>query len=150
MIFVDKAGLNDLELILELEESGFDPREQWSEPGWRAELLGHDRIVLVSRAGDGGLLGAITVQVVGDTADLLRVVVASGARRQGVAQALIRAAVDRSRAAGAGRMLLEVAEDNAAARALYARAGFAELSRRRGYYRDVRDAVVMSLEWEER
>ena len=42
---------------------------------------------------------------------------------------------------------LEVAADNAAAQALYARAGFAESGRRRGYYRrpdgSGLDALVM-------
>jgi ribosomal-protein-alanine N-acetyltransferase len=53
-------------------------------------------------------------------------------------------------AGGAERMFLEVAEDNAAARALYARAGFAEAGRRRGYYArpdgPAADALVLALD----
>jgi ribosomal-protein-alanine N-acetyltransferase len=40
-------------------------------------------------------------------------------------------------------MFLEVAEANAAARALYAAAGFAEVGRRRRYYADGGDALVL-------
>jgi ribosomal-protein-alanine N-acetyltransferase len=47
-------------------------------------------------------------------------------------------------AAGAARMLLEVAEDNAAARALYAAAGFAPAGRRPRYYPDGRDALLLA------
>ena len=48
---------------------------------------------------------------------------------------------------GARRIFLEVAEDNAAARALYAAFGYTEIARRRDYYRTQtgqrRDALVM-------
>ena len=48
------------------------------------------------------------------------------------------------------RLFLEVAEDNAAARALYATAGFAEAGRRRGYYAAAdggrRDALLLALD----
>ena len=49
---------------------------------------------------------------------------------------------------GAATAFLEVAEPNLAARALYARSGFHEAGRRRGYYRDPAgravDALVLS------
>lgn len=40
-------------------------------------------------------------------------------------------------------MYLEVADRNGAARALYARAGYVPAGRRRGYYRDGDDALVL-------
>jgi ribosomal-protein-alanine N-acetyltransferase len=46
-------------------------------------------------------------------------------------------------AAGARDMHLEVSETNEAARALYAGAGFAVSGRRRGYYADGSDALVL-------
>ena len=50
----------------------------------------------------------------------------AGARRGGVARALLDAAADAARAAGAARIVLETAHDNAAARALYRAAGWVE------------------------
>ena len=47
------------------------------------------------------------------------------------------------RAGGAERLLLEVRDDNVAARAFYAGAGFAEIAQRARYYRDGTDAVVL-------
>ncbi len=41
------------------------------------------------------------------------------------------------------RMLLEVSADNTAALAFYAAEGFVEIARRRRYYRDGSDAVVL-------
>jgi ribosomal-protein-alanine N-acetyltransferase len=42
-------------------------------------------------------------------------------------------------------MLLEVRADNAGALAFYLAEGFAEIDRRRRYYRDGADAIVLEL-----
>ena len=140
---IDRANLGHIELIMELEESGFDPRDQWSQSSWTSELLAGDRIVLVAPAGDGTVMGAITVQVVGDTADLHRVVVDAGHRRRAVASDLVAAAIERARERGARQLLLEVRTDNHAAIALYSALGFTEISRRGNYYGQGVDAIVM-------
>ena len=46
---------------------------------------------------------------------------------------------------GAATMHLEVAEDNAAARALYAKLGYEEAGRRHAYYRGRRAAAVDAI-----
>nr|WP_269449830.1 ribosomal protein S18-alanine N-acetyltransferase [Auraticoccus cholistanensis] len=132
-----------MELVMELEEASFDPREQWSEGAWAEELHGHDRRVWVARSGAGEVLGVVSCRVVGDTADLHRVVVDSSVRRQGIGTALLTHALAGCRAAGARRMLLEVRADNAAALSVYRRLGFSEVDRRPGYYGRGSDAVVM-------
>ncbi len=48
--------------------------------------------------------------------------------------------------AGAAVMLLEVAADNSAAAALYARAGFGQAGRRPRYYPDGTDALLLRVE----
>ncbi|MNE73850.1 ribosomal-protein-alanine N-acetyltransferase [compost metagenome] len=84
-----------------------------------------------------------------DEAEILTLAVRPSARRSGLGARLVEAAVVRAAALGAERMFLEVAGDNAAARALYARAGFHEAGRRRGYYARAdgsrEDALVLSL-----
>lgn len=134
---------DDLEFLVELEEGGFDPRERWSETAWNAELQAGNRVVLVARAGDGGLLGAISCSISGETAELLRIVVDQRSRRQGLGSALVMAAVDAVAARGATEMVLEVGADNAAALSVYRRHGFVELDRRTGYYGSGTDALVM-------
>jgi ribosomal-protein-alanine N-acetyltransferase len=61
-----------------------------------------------------------------------------------VATALLQAAMRQAAARQAEVMFLEVAESNAAAQALYMAAGFAEVGRRRHYYSDGTDALVLS------
>lgn len=73
-------------------------------------------------------------RVLGDEAELLLIAVAAARRRQGHGAALLARAEAGARAAGARRMILEVAEDNAAAGALYHRAGYAVIGVRPGYY----------------
>ncbi len=140
---IDRGRPDDLELLVELEEASFDPREQWSESSWAAELHGGDRDVWVVRSGAGELLAAATTQTVGDVADLHRIVVLGSERRHGVGTALLRHAMEAARRRGARRMMLEVRADNAAALSVYARAGFVEIDRRPGYYGRGSDAVVM-------
>ena len=93
--------------------------------------------------------GFILIRVVADEAEILTLAVRPAARREGLGARLVEAAVVRAAARGAERMFLEVAEDNVAARALYARTGFVEAGRRRGYYARAdgsrEDALVLSL-----
>ncbi len=74
------------------------------------------------------------VQVAADEAEILTLAVRPSARRTGVATRLIEKAAARIVAAGGRRLFLEVAEDNAAGRALYARLGFEPVGRRPRYY----------------
>ena len=78
--------------------------------------------------------GFILIRVVADEAEILTLAVRPEARRRGLGARLVAAAAARAAALGAERLFLEVAQDNAAARGLYARSGFAEVGRRRGYY----------------
>lgn len=93
--------------------------------------------------------GFILIRVVADEAEILTLAVRPAARRSGLGGRLVEAAVVRAAALGAARMFLEVAEDNVAARALYARAGFVEAGRRRGYYArsdgSREDALILAL-----
>lgn len=67
-------------------------------------------------------------------AELLTLATDPAVRRQGHARALLAAFAAEARARGAEAAFLEVAEDNAAARALYAVAGWVPVGRRPAYY----------------
>ncbi|HEV2082312.1 MAG TPA: GNAT family N-acetyltransferase [Brevundimonas sp.] len=78
--------------------------------------------------------GFVLIQVAGDEAEVITLAVHPRARRRGVGRRLMAQGVSRTQAFGAARLFLEVAEDNAAARALYAALGFTEAGRRPRYY----------------
>ncbi|MBU3694138.1 MAG: GNAT family N-acetyltransferase [Rhodocyclaceae bacterium] len=95
------------------------------------------------------LAAAILVQPAPDDWEVLDLAVAPACRRQGLAKWLLAQAGAAARAGGAQRLLLEVREGNARARAVYVAAGFAQIARRPGYYaagadRPIEDAIVMA------
>jgi ribosomal-protein-alanine N-acetyltransferase len=106
--------------------------------GWGTEefeRLLADRGVTAHRAMAGRrLVGFIISRGAADEAEILSVAVAPAARRRGTARRLLNTHMGRLAASGVRRLLLEVDEGNAAARNLYARAGFYEVGRRQGYY----------------
>jgi ribosomal-protein-alanine N-acetyltransferase len=101
-------------------------------------------------AGEGAPVGIILCRVAAGEMEVLTVGVDPAARRRGVGRALVLAAVDAGRQAGAETAFLEVAVDNGAAANLYARLGFREAGMRRGYYDRGQggrvDAQVMRLD----
>ncbi|WP_347265635.1 GNAT family N-acetyltransferase [Paracoccus sp. (in: a-proteobacteria)] len=103
-----------------------------------ADLLAGPRNFLLLRP-QGFLLG----RSVADEAELLTLVVAPAARRQGIAAALLAEFAAAARLRGACAGFLEVAADNAAAIALYDGAGWTRAGLRRGYYAPGIDALVM-------
>ena len=114
-----------------------------------------DAAALSDLLGQAGVFGAATsdgfilCRVVVDEAEILTLAVRPEARSVGLGRRLTQAAAEVARSAGATRLFLEVAEDNASARALYARAGFVQTGRRKGYYAaaggDRVDALLLVL-----
>ena len=137
------AVAEDAAALSELEEALFDT-DAWSRATVLACLAAPGRDTLVVEV-DARVVGYAVVGVAGEVADLERLAVAPEHRRCGLATALLRAAATRAAGDGAQRLLLEVSAANTAARALYAERGLQELDRRRRYYRDGSDAVVLVL-----
>jgi ribosomal-protein-alanine N-acetyltransferase len=116
----------------------FPPHEAWGEDAIALQLAMPGVLGLLHARG-----GMILIRVTEDEAEVLTLAVAPEARRQGVAGALLAAAMAAARAQAARTMVLEVAIGNAAARALYERAGFVEAGRRPRYYADGGDALIL-------
>ncbi|MEA4836938.1 MAG: GNAT family N-acetyltransferase [Rhodospirillaceae bacterium] len=89
-----------------------------------------------------GPLGAVLARAAGGESEILTVMVLDSCRRQGWGQALLSAAFEAARQAGAHEMFLEVAVENEQARGLYDRLGFRPVGLRRRYYGD-KDALVL-------
>lgn len=85
----------------------------------------------------------VLARVAADEAEILTLATLPEARRQGLARGLLQAALDKSGARGARAMLLEVGEENLAARALYRGARFIEVGRRADYYGPGRAALIL-------
>ena len=120
------------------EASGF--HEPWNAHAF-AELLAMPGTAGVLALAGEEPAGLMLWRVAADEAEILTICTLPGQRRSGVGRQLLDAAISAIRAAGARRLLLEVAIDNRAAIALYRAFRFVELGRRRGYYQGPRGAV---------
>ena len=86
-------------------------------------------------------VGYAVLRPAGDVIDLDRLVVVPEGRGRGAGLRLLGEVL--AEASPGAAVMLEVSSDNRPALAVYARAGFVEIDRRPGYYRDGSDAVIM-------
>ena len=105
-----------------------------------AELPGG--VVLVCEANEP--VGFLAARQAADEAEILNIAVHRDFRRQGVASALLLAALDEFRRSAIARIFLELRESNLPARALYEGHGFAPSGLRKAYYHGpTEDALCM-------
>ncbi len=118
-----------------------------------------DPLAMAQILGMAGLFGRIAwraeepagfalARSLGDECEVLSLGVVAGRRRAGIGSALLDSLCRAAGAAGARSAVLEVAVDNVAARAFYAAQGFAQVGRRRNYYRrggQSVDALILRL-----
>ncbi len=132
---------SDLPAVAAIEEASFgDP---WSAKEFSSVLSVDHSIFLIAES-SGEIVGyAIAISVL-DEAEILNVAVSPSRRGKGIGGDLLDAALKEVESRGVESVFLEVRVSNAAARALYQSRGFAEISRRKSYYRTpVEDALVM-------
>ena len=122
-------------VLAAIHQAAFPPDEAWDAIAMAELLAMPGTFGLIDEAG-GFILAA-------DEAEILTLAVLPECRRQGIAARMLAAALRVASLAGAKAMLLEVAEPNLAARGLYSGFGFREVGRRRRYYADGSDALVL-------
>lgn len=140
---IEAATPEQAELLGQLHARAFD--RPWSGAEIAKLMENQAVFALVARTGDE-MRGFVMAWAAAGDAELITVAVVPEARRQGVGVSLVTAAGVAALVRGAASMHLEVAEDNAAARALYLKLGYEEAGRRHAYYAGEGgsvDAIVM-------
>jgi ribosomal-protein-alanine N-acetyltransferase len=133
----------DLTEITTIERASFaDP---WTEESFRRLLDSKPAIFLVAKTDPNApVAGYVVAFSVGEDGEILNVAVASEFRGRGLAGQMLDAALIELAGRGVRTAFLEVRESNEAARGLYRSRNFAEIGRRRGYYRrPLEDALVL-------
>ncbi|PQA88375.1 ribosomal protein S18-alanine N-acetyltransferase [Hyphococcus luteus] len=133
----------DADALAELEALAFGGRS-WGADNVKESFVASRVTVLFGGESKSKPQGFAVWRDLGDEAELLTIGVAAAARRKGLGAALLAAVLDAAHGVGANRFFLEVGADNAAARALYARAGFSQVGVRKAYYADGADADVLA------
>ncbi len=136
---------NDLDWVVEQEADLH--RFPWSRKNFADSLAaGHACWRMLET---GAPVGYAVVLFVLDEAHLLNISVVRAAQRRGLGSRLLEYLLSIAWGEGVRQFFLEVRPSNLSALALYQRAGFVEIGRRKGYYpsQDGReDAIVMRLE----
>jgi ribosomal-protein-alanine N-acetyltransferase len=138
---ISKATSVHAAALAAIHAAAFPPREAWGEGMFSQQLALPGVFGLIDDRG-----GMVLARVAAGEGELLTLAVSPPARRQGVASALLKAALAQVIAQGGRTMVLEVATGNATALALYRRHGFARVGHRRHYYADLSDALVLRAE----
>ena len=125
-----RVGAEGAALLAALHGQCLSPA--WDEAAMRVLLSSPGTWALIEPADDPA--GFALCRAAGGEAEILAMGILPERRRRGLGRALLDAALAAMAEAGAARAVLEVAADNAPARALYAAAGFAQVGRRRAYY----------------
>ena len=131
--------------IAELEKLCFN--DPWSENSIASELNNRLSLWLVAVEHETvvGYVGSQTV--IGET-DMMNIAVHPDYRKQGIGTELIRLLIDELRAMGSHSLMLEVRASNEPAISVYQKLGFAEVGRRKNYYRNPKeDALILRKEW---
>ncbi|CAM2057627.1 (ribosomal protein S18)-alanine N-acetyltransferase [Desulfovibrionales bacterium] len=92
------------------------------------------------------LLAYISYYHMYEEMEILNIAVRPEYRQQGLGRRLLRLVLRIGRKMGIQRVILEVQSSNVAARTLYARFGFTQVSLRKGYYQDNGDdALILAM-----
>ncbi len=139
------ARLDDADAIIALEAQAF------ASASWGASAVAdgltapHVSTLIAFPEEDAVAAGFVFWRSTGEEAEILSIGVAPRRRRQGCARALMQEIVRRAREDGVRKLFLEVDVANASAALLYQSLGFEKIGRRKRYYRNGGDALVMRL-----
>ena len=133
-VFSENGAL-DIAAVMEVMDAAFDPMfgEAWNASQCLG-ILDLPGVWLTVARVDGVPAGFALTRTIIDEGELLLIGVTPPFRGRGIGCALLQRAMHHARAHGVVRFHLEVRQGNDAM-ALYSRAGFEQVGRRRDYYR---------------
>lgn len=125
------------------------PLDAWPAQMYVDELAQPEtRHYIVAADVAGTIVGYAGLMCIGPVGDIQTIAVVPESEGQGIGSELLTQLIGEARCRGAEEVLLEVRADNPRAQRLYERFGFIRIHRRRRYYRDGVDALVMRLDLE--
>jgi ribosomal-protein-alanine N-acetyltransferase len=137
---LSEARSMDAAAIAALHKASF--QRGWGEEEVYGLLI--DKNVIAHRAMIGPVMaGFILSRLAAGEAEILSIAIAQKQRGRGLSRPLLDLNLRRLAGLGARTVFLEVAENNTPARALYRRAGFADVGRRKSYYQSGANALVL-------
>jgi [ribosomal protein S18]-alanine N-acetyltransferase len=135
--------------LVSLDEEIFGP-DVWAAGVWKSELqsaASRTELLQSNESGENKAIGFLTWAVAGDDVEIRKIGILTAKRHLGFASKLLNQTIATATLTGTySRMLVDVSAVNEAAIGLYLKFGFSELSRRKGYYANGSDALIMALD----
>jgi len=144
---VRRMTLEDLPEVMEIEKVSF--KRPWPLSAYHYELTRNDRgfyivVRLKERGGEGPLLAYGGFWLVVDEAHICTLAVKPEWRGKGLGELILYSLIELALRLGAEIASLEVRVSNKVAQNLYRKYGFEEVGKRKGYYSDGEDALIMT------
>jgi [ribosomal protein S18]-alanine N-acetyltransferase len=128
----------DIETVARIERQAFPTN--WTTQAWVNELSNPYALYLVADSGNNSqILGHVGCHVILDEAHITTLAVVESQRGKKIGERLLLSLIEAAQKQGATQITLEVRSSNLAAKALYAKYGFAFEGVRRGYYSDTNE-----------
>lgn len=137
----------DLDGVLAIESHSFP--NPWSRTHFLDELKSSYAFPMVALDPEGVVIGYICPMLLFDEGHILDVAVHKDFRGHGLGRLLVERVLDECRQGGAEFVSLEVRPSNHDAIALYVKLGFRETGRRKRYYENGEDAILMEYTFKE-
>ena len=141
-VTLQPLGPCDLPVAVAVHAACFDPA--WSEKSMAEITAMPGTFGFLAMAG-AEPVGLALILALGKEAEILTLGVLPAVRRRGIGRLLLAACADRLARGGGAKLMLEVAQDNVAAQALYRATDFVEAGRRVGYYRRAAGTAVDAI-----
>lgn len=146
LITIRRMQPQDASAVEKIERDNFS--EPWPEAEF-AKAAQHPAYLCLVASEEDRIAGYAVCTAAAKEADLTNFAVAASYRRFGIGEKLLSVLTDRLKKKGIKQIFLEVRAGNEPAKALYAKAGFEAVGRRKNFYRKpAEDALIMRKETE--
>ncbi len=135
-----KASKANFKAIVALENERFE--DNYSDKTIERDLNNPNNTLWVALDGDN-VLGYLNVFHIFDEANLQRIAVFKESEGKGIASKLLKHAEGYLKKKGITKIYLEVSEKNSRAIEFYKKNEYKETNRRKNYYSDLSDAIIM-------
>lgn len=145
MIRIDTLKEEYISALCDIENVSFS--NAWTKENFVSELNNPTSVFFVA-LNDGEVVGCIAMNDALGEGFISKLMVSEKSRRQGIGRLLLEKLCEYAEEHGMFALTLEVRQSNAPAIALYNKAGFKNLGKRKNFYRNPReDAVIMTKEF---
>lgn len=138
---IQRMSHQDLDEVARLEKLSFS--DPWSKRSFEDELTNRFSIPLVVKSGTR-IVGYACLWHIYEQMEIANIAVSPEFRGKGVGSTMMKRVLEVAKEKGCRSIILSVRKSNSAAISLYRRFGFAELERKKRYYRlPSEDGIIM-------